>query len=644
MINGYCNRLLRVDLTTRDISVTPLAEEAMLRRYIGGPGLGMKILLDETRPGQSAVDPASPLIMMTGPLVGTSAPSSSTLSVVSLNYAPCSAPDIGRSHGYWAAYLKHAGYDGVVVTGQSEKPVFLWVDDEKVEIRDAETYWGLDTRETERLIKRSLHDEPRISVACIGPAGEAMLPGAGITNDRNHSTHKGSVGTVMGAKRLKAIAVRGSKRVPLKYAARFDRVAGQWSDAIQAESPSTVCSALNQGRIDCFPSGDLGPAQQGEAAIWPATWTERFSKRLASAAARSWTVLARESYNCKIACAYDCHINEGEFAGFAASLHGSAETLGGAAALLGIEDPAAAIVLTDNFDALGLDPSIGGVVIGMAFELYNRGVLTDQDTDGLELTWGNFDAARDLLDQMIERRGFGGRVLTKGLAEATRILGTATKARLVSSYDGRLPINVWQGIWTLLMGRVFGAAGISADASMIERNLDCANSKGAVEESRTNEAVTRSRKKLWEDSLGVCRFACGDGSGVLEYSTQALRHATGWSDFSVEEALLVGERIAVLQQLLTIRCDATSSNKCSDSALMDSPVSSRANDAIQQRFDRMAEKYYGLMEWDVTTGQPTQKVLERVGLQHLVGFEEGRARAKRGTGSSKQSNGARCRN
>jgi len=191
MIGGYCNRILRIDLTTQQCMVTALPDEAILRMYIGGIGLGMRLLLDETRPGLGATDPDSPLIMLAGPLAGTSAPRSSNLAIVSLDYNTSSAVATNHSHGYWAAYLKHAGYDGVVVRGKSKRPAFLWVADENVEIRDASSFWGLDTHETERLIKCSLHDESSISVACIGPAGEAILSGASIRIDRNHGSARG---------------------------------------------------------------------------------------------------------------------------------------------------------------------------------------------------------------------------------------------------------------------------------------------------------------------------------------------------------------------------------------------------------------------------------------------------------------------
>ena len=167
MKGGYTGKLLRVNLTKGNFENSELPNEDILREYIGGIGLGMRLLIDESPEGVKATDPEAPLLLMTGPLTGTSAPSSSNLAVVSFNFNTPYAVATGHTHGYWAAYLKHAGYDGIVITGKAEKPVYLWVDDDKVEIRDATKVWGQDTRETERLIKRELGDEEKISVACL---------------------------------------------------------------------------------------------------------------------------------------------------------------------------------------------------------------------------------------------------------------------------------------------------------------------------------------------------------------------------------------------------------------------------------------------------------------------------------------------
>jgi aldehyde:ferredoxin oxidoreductase len=167
---GYAGKILRIDLSKESCTTTPLPDEKILRQYVGGIGLGMHLLLNEVDSGVAATDPEAPLMFMTGPLTGTSAPSSSNLAIVSLNANTPYAVATAHSHGYWAAYLKHAGYDAVVVTGRAKRPVYVWIDDDKVEIRPAGNIWGKDTRDTERLIKRELGDEEKISVACIGQA------------------------------------------------------------------------------------------------------------------------------------------------------------------------------------------------------------------------------------------------------------------------------------------------------------------------------------------------------------------------------------------------------------------------------------------------------------------------------------------
>jgi aldehyde:ferredoxin oxidoreductase len=208
---GYARKILRVDLGTGEIRKDDLPEEKVLRQYIGGTGLALYYLLKETPAGAGATDPHTPLIFMTGPLAGTAAPSSSNYVVVSLHYETPYAAGTAHSHGFWAAYLKHAGYEGIIVTGRAAAPVYLWIDDGAVQLRDAGGVWGKDTRETERRIKAELGGEPdKISVACIGPAG------------------KGSPGAIMGSKMLKAIAVRGTGTVPIAEPDSFFQTATQW--------------------------------------------------------------------------------------------------------------------------------------------------------------------------------------------------------------------------------------------------------------------------------------------------------------------------------------------------------------------------------------------------------------------------------
>ena len=627
-IKGFTGQLLRVDLTTGDIKKDPLPEESVLREYLGGIGLGMKIILDEVDPSVQPLDAAAPLMFMTGPLAGTSAPSSSNLAVVSLNANTPYAVATGHTHGYWAAYLRHAGYDGIVFTGQSEKPVYLWVDDDRVEIRDASAVWGKDTRDTERLIKRELGDEEKISVACIGPAGEAMLHGASVKNDRNHGASKGSVGAVMGSKRLKAVAVRGTGQVALCDPDAFVEVTQKWQkdvlkDPKPGEGEPSIGKLLNNGGVTRLYT-HIGDSNLLAAKnLTEPTWGEAFSHRLVKAVEDGdWTITPKESYNCDVACAYDCRINKGTYAGFTASMCGGGENIEGAAGLVAIEDPTEAIILTDHMDAIGMDSSVGGALMGMAFELYDRGIITKEDTGGLDLTWGNFETAQTLLDQMCSGEGFGGKVLAKGLKEAARILGPEAEACVLHIRGGGYNMHDWRSAWSVLLGQVVAGAGVcwqgpGVDAWTTEPDLGYTELGTPFETEGKAEAVARTQiKKLWEDTLGVCWFACWGVGGVLDYSSKAIALATGWSDFDRDEAMLIGERMVNMQRLIAVKRGFKAGDEFDIShRLLEAPtVGAAAGKTIKPHLKGMVHEYYDIMGWDKDTGTPTEQTLERVGL------------------------------
>ena len=213
---GYMGKILEVDLSTGKITESELPPEDILRKYLGGFGLGLWMLYQKCPPGVAALDAENPMILLNGPLVNTHAPAPNNLTMTFKN--PSTGFTAGRSHthGFFGPNLRWAGYDGLIITGKSEKPVYLWINEGKTEIRDAAKIWGKDTHETEDLVKEEI-GQPRASVATIGPAGENLCAGALIENDKNHSMAHGSTGTLMGSKKLKAIAVYG-KRKPIPIA------------------------------------------------------------------------------------------------------------------------------------------------------------------------------------------------------------------------------------------------------------------------------------------------------------------------------------------------------------------------------------------------------------------------------------------
>lgn len=615
MMTGHVDKILRVDLTTRRIWTEPLPSQAILRKYIGGTGLALHYLIQECPPGVKPTDPETPLIFMTGPLAGTRAPSSSNYVVVSLHYDIPYAAGAGFSHGFWAAFLKFAGYEGIIVTGASKEPVYLLIDNDKVELRDAAPYWGKGTRETERRIKQDLDVDPtEVSVACIGQAGESLLPGAMIKNDRNHGAGKGSPGALMGAKKLKAIAVRGTGQVPIAEPQAFLETVTQWEDnlfVVSEDGKAPLGMLWHNGGMTRH-HGVM--SEQGITAgknLSDPVWSRKFSEMYMEGCA-NWRVDPQPSYNCTIACAYDVRITSGPFSGARVSLCGGGEPFEGAAAVIGVDDPGAALVMTDHLDDIGMESGFSGPILGMAYEAYAKGILTKEDTGGLELTWGNYEAALELLDQMIEHRGFGGK-LAKGMKEAAEAIGGDAKDFLVHVKGAGINMHDWRPLWGPLFGQIIAGTG---PAHQIEYPM-LWKSKDAASEVPTNKVPAAQAQKIWEDCTGVCMFACQGVKDVTILAPRAVAQATGWKDFTAEEAMQTGERVVNMMRLIAVSRGFKKNDDFDVSPrLMEAPTAGPAAGvpSMGPHLKSLLEKYYDQMGWDVETGIPKRETIDRLDL------------------------------
>ncbi|MEK6711617.1 MAG: aldehyde ferredoxin oxidoreductase C-terminal domain-containing protein [Nitrospinota bacterium] len=619
MMTGHVDRILRVDLTTRRIWTEPLPSQGILRKYIGGTGLALHYLIQECPPGAKPTDPETPLIFMTGPLAGTRAPSSSNYVVVSLHYDIPYAAGAGFSHGFWAAFLKFAGYEGIIVTGAAKEPVYLLIDNDKVELRDAAPYWGKGTRETERRIKQDLDADPaEVSVACIGQAGESLLPGAMIKNDRNHGAGKGSPGALMGAKKLKAIAVRGTGQVQIAEPKAFLETVTQWEDnlfVVSEDGKAPLGMLWHNGGMTRH-HGVM--SEQGITAgknLSDPVWSRKFSEMYMEACA-TWRVDPQPSYNCTIACAYDVRITSGTFSGARVSLCGGGEPFEGAAAVIGVDDPGAALVMTDHLDDIGMESGFSGPILGMAYEAYAKGIITKADTGGLELTWGNYEAALELLDQMIEHRGFGGK-LAKGMKEAAEAIGGNAKDFLVHVKGAGINMHDWRPLWGPLFGQIIAGTG---PAHQIEYPM-LWKSKDAASEVPTSKVPAAQAQKIWEDCTGVCMFACQGVKDVTILAPRAVAQATGWKDFTAEEAMRAGERAVNMMRLVAVSRGFKKDDDFDVSPrLMEAPTTGPAAGvpSMGPHLKSLLEKYYGQMGWDVETGIPTRETIDRLGLGDVV--------------------------
>ncbi len=555
---GYRPHILRVDLGRGSIDLQTLPGEEELRKYVGGTGLGLYTLLKNAPMSATATEPEAPLVFMVGPLTGTPAVNSSDWTTLCFNPLIPHSVGIGHGHGWWGAYLKLAGHEGIFLTGAAETPSYLWIDDDQVELRDASHLWGLDTRETERRIKIELGDEADISVICIGPAGEAQLPGSMVKADRNHGSGKGSPGAVMGSKNLKAIAVRGTGVVPLANAPRVVDLAAGWEESLIAggQGPAVPFAlGVQNGEVARKVLNDAGTPGDPTRRKKKPSFQSEFARKYVEAC-RRWRVTSRPSYNCKIDCTYEVEITDGPMSGFVGSPRGGAENTEGICAIIGVNDPATAVVMTDFFEGLGVESNQFHTVMRSMYESFADGLLTLEDTDGLDLTWGNWETAMELLSKAIQMEGIGGRLVNETRALPETLTGE-------------------DGLLEKMRDRVLEVAGES--------------------DSRIRKVRESQYATLFYDSLGVCNFGVKGVSESLRLTSECLGQTVGWDDFDSDEALLAGERVINLMRLIYSRRGYQNEIE-SDSSV----------------------RFHRLMGWDLNTGNPTAETLTRLGMDEFV--------------------------
>ncbi|MDP6512896.1 MAG: aldehyde ferredoxin oxidoreductase N-terminal domain-containing protein [SAR202 cluster bacterium] len=627
---GYQPHVLRIDLNQESIEREPLPDEEVLRKYVGGTGLGLYYLLRDAPQQVEPTDPESPLIFMLGPLTGTPAVNSSDWTTICFNLTIPYSAGIGHAHGQWGAYLKHAGHEGIIFTGQSTNPVYLWIDDDKVELRDASHLWGMDTRETERRLKQELGDAANISVACIGPAGEAELPGSMIKADRNHGAGKGSPGAIMGSKNLKAIAVRGTGTVKLHDAAALMATADEWEQNLLSSTPWLTDGGITRNYHDPW-GKNLRVAAKN---MTDPEWGREFARKYVEACSR-WKVIPQPSWNCKISCAYDIEITDGPYAGFTGSPCGGAENMEGAAAIIGVDDPAAIVIMTDFYDGMGLESGQFGSILGAVYEAFNDGVLTLEDTEGLDLTWGNWESAMELVNQTIKREGVGAK-LADGIKSLPEALGSETgvvdklRDRVLDIKGEGVVMHDHRQFWSVFFGELIASSGPSIQGTGTDANprpeLGYPETTPGVAHNM-DEALAKVKPvretqlaKLWNDTLGICMFGMRGVDNSIDLTVDCLAQAVGWEDFTVEEALDVGERVTNLMRMVYARRGFTKEDEfdVSPKHLEPPPAGPSKGLSIEPYLPAMVDEYYSQMEWNVDTGLPTTDTLWRLNMTEFM--------------------------
>jgi aldehyde:ferredoxin oxidoreductase len=614
---GYSGKLLRIDLTNEKVTKEDI-QESILRKWIGGTGLGAKYLYDEVPAGVGWADPENRLILSNGPLSGTSIGGSGTIGVVTKG-ALTNGAAACQSNGFFGAYLRFSGIDCVIFQGKAKRWLYLYINGDQVELKDASALAGKDNWETNDLIRKELGaTERNVVIASIGPAGENLVRFAGIFFDKGHVASHNGIGAVMGSKMLKAIVVARSMGRPVLK--DKDRLAAIGDQLFETYKNSVV---FKFGTIDGVISSVLAkdglvPVKNYSANVFEIT-PEKLDKFSALYIRSHYEPKPNPCWACRM---HHCHkitIPEGPFKG-AVGEEPEYECLSAFGPVIGVTDASATIFLANEADRLGIDCNETGWTIGMAIECFEKGVLTTKDTDGLELTWGNYAAVKELVHKIAYREGFGN-ILAEGAMRAAQHIGGDAPKYVVHTMKGNTPrghdhrIN-WPRLIDTCMSQMSSDEGYDfvkpQDIGLNLTKLSRPANSG-VDAIAYNVACKGAAQ--FEDSLGTCRFTTLTNLKLL---SEAVSAVTGW-DFTAQEALNVGKRIVNLLRCFNIRHGHTAAMDAPSPRYGSAPVGGPSKGvSILSIWNELRSQYYEGMGWDKETGKPLPETLKRYGLEYAI--------------------------
>jgi aldehyde:ferredoxin oxidoreductase len=621
MLGGYMGKLLFVDLTQGSVREESLPE-SVCRHFIGGTGLGIRLLYEHMKPEADPFGPDNMLGFVTGPLTGTSVPSSGRYMVVTKSPLTGAWAD-SNSGGSFGPELKAAGYDGVFFSGVAPKPVYLWLSPEKAELRDASHLWGKDTTETEDVLRQELN-EPGVRIACIGPSGESRTLIAGIIAERGRAAGRGGVGAVMGSKRLKAVAVMGDKKVPVANPENLGSLREDVVKSFQTSEFQKGLHALGTG------GGTSMLISMGESALknWSLYGKEAMPSctNLDTANLEKYKVRSYACQGCPLACGAILTLKEGPFA--VGEVHRPEyETLAAFGSLCLNDSAESVIKANDICNRYGMDTISAGSTIAFAMECYERGIISEKETDGIKLTWGNTEAIVAVLEKMVRRDGFGA-VLADGVAKAAERIGKGSEEWAIHVHGREVPMHDTRNWPARAAGYIVDAEAsnhsFSDGAMMLELGVplgfDLALQAPQVDLHGDYENKGPMYKMGFEffellSSAGLCSLTMifNPVTPVAEYITAV----TGW-DFTWAEALNAGHRILTLRQAFNVREGLLPEEFTLPQRVVE-PAATGPNTGVKVDVDALKSHCFAALGWDLKTGIPYQRTLINLGLGELTG-------------------------
>ncbi len=608
-VNGYIGRLLYVDLSTGDLHDEPLAPD-LARSYVGGSGLAARLAYDMVDDTTDPLGPENPLIVMTGPLVGTAMPSAGRCSFCGLS------PLTGiwgesNTGGFIGPELRFAGYDGIVISGRSPSPTVLAVVEGEARLLDGSRLWGLDTYETQERA-RNMVNEPRARVACIGPAGETEVELAAVMNDHGRAAGRTGMGAVMGGKNLKAIVLRGTGEVPVADPDALRVVVREILDNLDEDMVAMALRmAGTAGYVDLglmygdmpiryFQQGEWEPASNLSGVLM----AEAYQKRI------------RACYRCPIACGRETHAPEYGVDEVDGPEYETVAALGS----LGMVDDLEAVIYAGHLcNVYGLDTISTGCTLALACEMFDRGILTASDTGGLTIRYGDAGMVHRLIRMMAHREGFGD-LLAEGSASLAGRFGVPELAATVKGLE--VPMHdprAFTGMAVTYALSPRGACHMQGDMYGVDTGQGPAVELGVVPGDRFDDSEAKgriaARQHTWRtlyNAWTLCQF---QNPGV-ERLLRAVNAVTGWG-LVLNDLSVLGNRIIALKRMLNDKRQVTVADDRLPELLLE-PLEEGGAAGESPDVQALLAGAYDELGWDPATGKPTGATLRALDLSSVV--------------------------
>ncbi len=618
----YNGKILRVDLTKGEVK-TEVLDEIIYRKYLGGSSLASYFLLKELKKGVDPLGPDNMLVFTCSVVTGTTVPGASRFT------AAAKSPLTGgfaeaEAGGWFAPELKWAGFDAIIIKGVSPKPVYLWINNDKVELRDAQYLTGKDTGEVEHIIRDELKDE-KIRIAQIGPAGEKMVRYANIGNECEHFNGRVGLGAVMGSKKLRAIAVRGTQKAnyddPEKIKEITKEFASKWKETSQGMYDyGTAGGVVGLSEAGILPTRNFREGQfEGASAISGVTMAD--------------TILVKRGhcYACPVRCKREVKV-EGKYDVDPYYGGPEYETVGALGSLCGIDDLEAIAKGNELCARYGLDTISTGTSIAFAMECFEEGIIDKNDTDGIELKFGHAKAMLEMIEKIKNLEGIGA-ILAQGVAHAAKEFGSGAERFAMHVKGEECPMHEPRG--KVGVGLQYAISPTGADHMEVPHDLmftdygaplDAVKPLGLLEPLDSLDLSSKKvrfssyTQKVWSlcNCICICMFiAAPMGSLSLKNIVDLTQAVTGW-ETSLFELLKVAEKSNTMARCFNIREGLTSKDdKLPDrffEAFTSGPLKDKAID--KEEFEKAIKTYYAMQGWD-ENGVPTKEKLAELDLDWI---------------------------